>query len=119
MKRKLNDSEQRILELLWDRGPLPAGQLARLLGEQVGWSKTTTYTLLGRCVDKGILERRDPGFLCSPLVTRREVQAAETQALIDKLYGGAADRLVASLLEQRALSLEEIARLKQLVAELK
>lgn len=118
MKLKLNDSEHRILELLWEQGALPAQQLAGQLKEQVGWSKSTTYTLLSRCVDKGILRREEPGFVCHPLVTRQQVRAAETQSLIDKLYGGGVDRLVASLLEQRALTPEEITRLKELVAQL-
>lgn len=118
MEYKIFDSELKILELLWDNGELTAKDIAALASEQVGWSKTTTYTVLKKCVEKGLVERREPGFCCRALVTRQEAQRWETQELIDRMYGGAADRLVASLLEGKALSVEEIQRLRRLVEEL-
>lgn len=118
MEPKIFDSELKVLELLWQGGELTAKQLAAQANAQVGWSKTTTYTVLKKCVEKGLVARTDPGFCCRALLTRQEAQRRETQDLIDRMYGGAADRLVASLLEGRALSAEEIARLRQLVEQL-
>ena len=118
MEEKLYDSELRILENLWTAGELTAKDLAARAADQVGWSKTTTYTVLKKCVDKGLVERRDPGFLCRALVSRREAQHQETRGLIDRMYGGSADRLVASLLEGRTLSEAEINRLRRMVEEL-
>ncbi len=118
MENKIFDSELKILEILWTAGELPARSIAALAAEQVGWSKTTTYTVLKKCVEKGLLARQDPGFLCRPLVSRQDVQHQETRDLIDRMYGGSADRLVASLLEGRALSSQEIQRLRQLVEDL-
>ncbi len=119
MEDKIFDSELKILELLWENGELSAKDIAAQAKEQVGWSKTTTYTVLKKCVEKGLVERTEPGFLCRALVTRQQVQQRETRELIDRMYGGAADRLVASLLEGRHLSAEEIQRLRKLVEELK
>lgn len=119
MEYKIFDSELRILELLWDGGEMTAREIAAQAAEQVGWSKTTTYTVLKKCVEKGLVARSEPGFCCRALVTRQEAQRRETQELIDRMYGGAADRLVASLLEGRALSEAEIERLLRLVEELK
>ncbi|MBE6612627.1 MAG: BlaI/MecI/CopY family transcriptional regulator, partial [Ruminococcaceae bacterium] len=65
------------------------------------------------------IERREPNFLCHPLITRRDVQECETSELIDKLYDGAADKLVACLLDGKRLSDDEIARLKAMVEALK
>ena len=59
------------------------------------------------------------GFRCRALVSREKVRQQETRGLIDRMYGGSADRLVASLLDGKALSGEEIARLRRLVEELK
>lgn len=115
MKGKLFDSELKVMELLWREGEATARELAEELGRAVGWSKTTTYTVLKKCVDKGAVAREDPGFRCRPLVSREEVRAAETDQLINRLYGGSADRLVASLLDGKRLSAAEIARLKELV----
>lgn len=118
MTGKLFDSERHVLECLWARGDLPAKELAALLAGQVGWGKTTTYTVIKKCIDKGAVERRDPGFLCHALVSREQVLEDETQAFLDRNYHGSADLLVASLLGRKRLTGPEVARLKQLIEEL-
>lgn len=119
MEYKIFDSELKVLEILWKGGELSAKEIAAQASDQVGWSKTTTYTVLKKCVEKGLVAREDPGFRCRALASREEVQRRETRGLIDRMYGGSADRLVASLLDGKALSGEEIARLRRLVEELK
>lgn len=118
MDGKLFDSELKIMDILWREGEATARALAAELGETVGWSKTTTYTVLKKCVEKGAVTREEPGFVCRPQVSREEVRAAETSQLIDRLYDGSADRLVASLLGGRTLSAADIQRLKDLVRDL-
>lgn len=118
MDNKLFDSELRILEILWEGGEMSAKDVAARAAEAAGWSKTTTYTVLKKCADKGLIQRRDPGFRCQALVSRADAQRRETRGLIDRMYGGRADRLVASLLEGRALDKAEIERLRQMVEEL-
>lgn len=118
MQGKLFDSERRVLECLWERGGLPAKELAALLAAQVGWSKTTTYTVIKKCIDKGAVERRDPGFLCRALVSREQVLEEETEAFLDRNYRGSADLLVASLLGRKKLSGQELSHLKQIISEL-
>lgn len=112
---KLFDSERRVMECLWDNGDMSAKDLAAMLAGQVGWSKTTTYTVIKKCVEKGAIERLEPGFLCRPLLTRQEVAQRETDDLIRRNYDGRADRLVASLLDSRRLSPGEIRELKDLI----
>lgn len=118
METKLFDSELKIMETLWEKGSLPAKRIAEILAEQVGWGKTTTYTVIKKCIDKGAIERSDPGFICCPLISKEQAQEFETTELIDKMYGGAADRLVASLLGSKRLSANEISELKKLVQDL-
>ena len=115
---KLFDSELRLLELLWAEGAVPAKRLAELCGAQTGWSKTTTYTVIKKCIDKGAIAREDPGFICRPLVSREEAQQFGTDELVSRLFDGSADKLVASILSQKNLSKEEIGRLKALVDRL-
>ncbi len=117
MELKLFDSERKVLEVLWDHGDLSAKELAERLHALVGWSKTTTYTVIKKCIDKKAVSRTDPGFLCHALVTREQVREQETDALIDRMYGGSADLLVASLLGKRRLSAEEVERLKKRIEE--
>lgn len=119
MQIKLFDSERRVMECLWSNGSLSAKEIAGQLSSQVGWSKTTTYTVIRKCIDKGAIKRIDPGFQCHPLVTREEICAQETEELIERNYGGSADLLVASLLGAKKLSQEEIERMKDLIKELR
>lgn len=106
------------MDVLWRDGNPSAKRIAEILKEQVGWSKTTTYTVIKKCLDKGVVERRDPNFVCRPLITKEQNQELETTEFIDKMYGGAADQLVASILERKNLPPEVIQRLKRLVEDL-
>ena len=119
MEYKLYDSERKVMEVLWDGGDMSAKELSQRLQAQVGWSKSTTYTILKKCIDKQILARTDPGFLCHALVTKEEIQKAETEELIGRLFDGSPDLLFASLLSSQKLSPEQIGRLREIVSEMK
>jgi predicted transcriptional regulator len=118
MEMKLFDSELKVMDVLWKEGDTTAKRIAEILNEQVGWSKTTTYTVIKKCIEKGAIRRIDPNFVCRPLVTKEQVREFETRELIHKLYDGAADQLIASLLGGKRLSSQEIRRLKELVGQL-
>ena len=118
MDIKLHDSELKVMDVLWREGDRPARQIADRLENEIGWNVNTTYTLIKRCINKGAVERREPGFLCRPLVARETVQAAETDELIGKLFDGSADQLFASLLGRKKLSAVQIERLREMVKEM-
>lgn len=115
---KLFDAERKLMEHLWAEGDLSAKELAQRMMRQVEWSKPTTYTVIRKCVNKGAIERREPGFICHALLSRDEVCQQETQELLERNFGGAADRLVASLLDSKKLSTNEIEHLRELIEEL-
>lgn len=115
MTIKLFDSERRVMECLWEKGDLSAKELAAILNTQVGWSKTTTYTVIKKCIDKGAIRRDDPGFICHALISHSDVCEQETDELIQRNFNGRADRLVASLLDSRKLSDDEIMQLKEII----
>ena len=118
MTIKLFDSELKVMEVLWKEGDTPAKKIAEFLGEQICWSKTTTYTIIKRCLDKEAIERREPNWVCHPLISIEEAREYEAAELINKMFNGAADQLVASILGRRDLSKDEIERLKLVVREL-
>ena len=118
MDNKLYDSELKVMGVLWREGDCTARHIADVLGGEVGWNVNTTYTLIKRCIAKGAIERTEPRFMCHALVEKSAVQAAETDALIDKIFDGSADKLFASLLGRKKLSAEQIQRLKAIVGEL-
>ncbi|MCI9491728.1 MAG: BlaI/MecI/CopY family transcriptional regulator [Lachnospiraceae bacterium] len=118
MDVKLFDSELKVMDVLWREGDKTAKYIAEVLKGEVGWNKNTTYTLIKRCMNKGAIERSEPNFMCHALIPKEEVQEAETEELINKVYDGSADKLFAALLGRKNLSAEQINRLKQLVEEL-
>lgn len=117
MDIKLFDSELKVMGVLWRQGDTTAKQISNILKEEVGWNMNTTYTLIKRCINKGAIERREPNFMCHALIPREEIQAAETDELIDKIYDGSVDKLFAALIGRKKLSREQIERLKQFVEE--
>lgn len=118
MNGKLFDSELKVMDVLWKEGDSTAKHIAEVLGEEVGWNVNTTYTLIKRCIKKGAIVRSEPNFLCHALIPKKEVQEAETNELINKIYDGSADKLFAALLGRKKLSADQIEKLKQIVGEL-
>lgn len=118
MDIKLFDSELKVMDVLWREGDSTAKNISNVLKEEAGWNMNTTYTLIKRCIKKGAIERSEPNFMCHALIPKEEVQEAETNELINKIYDGSADKLFAALLGRKKLSPEQIAKLKQIVGEL-
>lgn len=118
MDIKLFDSELKVMDVLWKEGDTPAREIARVLTDELGWNVNTTYTLIKRCIKKGAIARSEPGFMCHALVSKSAVQEAETDELINKIYDGSADKLLAALLGRKKLSEEQIQKLKQIVGDL-
>jgi predicted transcriptional regulator len=115
---KLSGSDLKILDILWQNGDTTAKRIAEILKEQTGWSKTTTYTVIKKCIDKGAVSRLGFNFTCHALVTREQVQKKHTTELINTLYGGMSDQLVAAVLDSKKLSPDEIKSLKNLIKKL-
>ena len=84
---KLFDSELKVMDVLWKDGDVPAKYVADTLNREVGWNKNTTYTLIKRCINKGAIERTEPGFMCHALIAKEQVQDLET----DDVYEPAAN----------------------------
>ncbi len=117
MEGKLFNSEIKVMCVLWREGEATAKHISDVLHDEVGWNMNTTYTLIKRCIKKGAIERIEPNFLCRPLVEKAEVQEAETNELIDKIYDGSSDKLFAALLGRKKLSEKQLERLWEIVEE--
>lgn len=116
---KLYDSELKVMETLWKEGDLSAGQLAKILNDEIGWNRNTTYTVIKKCIAKKAIERYEPNFMCRPAISREQSQNYETNELIDKMFNGSKEQFFAAFLAGKNLSKKEAEQLRHLVSELK
>ena len=118
MELKLFDSERKVMEVLWQAdAPLTAKEIAIKLDEAVGWNKNTTYTVIKKCIEKGAIRREEPDFICHPLEERETVRREETEALIDKMFGGSSELFFSSFLRERGVSEGDARELLRLIQE--
>lgn len=117
---KISGAESQIMEALWSQGPMTAEEIVQSVGPAQSWGEATVKTLINRLLKKQALasERSGGRALYRPLVSRVTYVTGESQGLLDRLFGGQIAPLVAHYAQHRALSAEEIARLKALIAEL-
>ena len=115
MNEKLFDSEAKIMEIIWEKGPLSAKEISLIAAETIGWNKNTTYTVIKKLEAKGFIRRDDPGFICTALVSQGVVQKNEAESLLNKFFGGSRKALFSALLEDEKLSDSEIEELKDLI----
>ena len=115
MSEKLFDSEAKVMEIIWEKGPLSAKEISLIASDSIGWNKNTTYTVIKKLEAKGFIRRDEPGFICTPLVSRDEIQKSEASSLLNKFFGGSRKALFSALLEDEKLSDKEIKELKDLI----
>ncbi len=117
---KISLAESRIMEAFWREGALSAEGVIEAVGVEQGWAPGTVRTLIARLLKKGmIVATRVEGQHCyRPLVPRDNYVRAESQNLVDRLFGGEVTPLVAHFAEHRALSASDIRDLKALIAKL-
>lgn len=112
---KLFDSELKVMEPLWEDGPQSAGELAKRLAASCGWNRNTTYTVIKKLVEKGAVSRSDPGFVCTPLISREDVQRLETDSLITRLFGGSKTQFLSAFLSEGRLTQSEAQQLRAII----
>ncbi|MBS7334887.1 MAG: BlaI/MecI/CopY family transcriptional regulator [Eubacteriales bacterium] len=115
MKEKLFDNEAKVMEIIWAKSPISAKDISLIAAETIGWNKNTTYTVIKKLEAKGFIQRDDPGFICTPLVSQSQMQKIEAASLVNKVFGGSRKALFSALLEDEPLSKEEINELRKLI----
>jgi len=112
---KVTDGELNIMRILWEQGSMPATDIIKQLVVVKKWNRNTTYTFLNRLVEKGIVQRTEPGFQCEALYTQDEISVSETKDFLGKMYGGSISRMVASFLGGDSVSPSDLKQLRQLI----
>lgn len=118
---RISDAEHAVMEVLWQRSPQTAADVAEALADDRDWSLQTVKTLLSRLTSKGAVSFDQDGrrYLYSPILAREDYVGDESRRLVDRLFGGRAAPLIAHLAERQDFSAEDIAEIERLIGELK
>ena len=116
---RLHEGELNVMELLWSNKVLAAKDISKIIKEYIGWEKNNTYTVIKRLIDKGAIQREDPGFLCSAKVSKKEIQDIETKALLKKMFNGLLITFINEYLSNQSLTTEEIIELQRMLNYIK
>ena len=110
---KIFESEYRFMLILWENEQLSSAALAVLCKERLGWSRTTTYTVIKRLSERGVVKNEDGAV--TPLVSKGEAQAAEIDELVEKTFEGSLPAFIAAFANHRRLTESEREELLRLI----
>ena len=110
---KVFESEYRFCLILWEHEPIKSSELVNLCREQLGWKPTTTYTVIKRLSERGVLKNENT--VVSALVTKDEVQAAEINEMVEKTFEGSLPAFIAAFTKHQKISEKEIDALAQMI----
>ena len=91
---KVFESEYRLCLILWENEPIRSSELVQLCRERLGWKPTTTYTVIKRLSERGVLKNENS--VVTSLVSKDQVQAAEIDELVEKTFEGSLPAFVAA-----------------------
>ena len=117
MKISLSNMEWKLMNQLWSEAPMTLMQLTRALEADTGWTKHTVITMLTRLESKGAVRWEQAGRAREyfPVVSREEARREETAGFLDRVYGGRLGLMMSALVEDHALTREDIAELSDIL----
>lgn len=110
---KIHEGEYRFCLILWKHEPIAAAQLAKLCQEQLGWKRTTTYTVIKRLGERGVL--KNEGGVVTALVSKDAAQAWEIDELVEKKFEGSLPAFIAAFTRRQNLSDAELDEVQQMI----
>jgi len=113
MAPKIHESEYRFCLILWENEPVSSRELSELCREKLGWSKTTTYTVIKRLSDRGVVKNENT--IVTSLITKGEAQINEIDELVEKKFEGSVPAFIAAFARSKNLSEEEIAQIRKII----
>ena len=110
---KIHEGEYRFCLILWENEPIQSAQRARLCNEQLGWSRTTTYTIIHRLSERGVVKNENA--IVTALIKKEEVQLREMNEMVEKTFEGSLPAFVAAFTKHQKLSDAEIDAVQQMI----
>ncbi len=110
---KIPEGEYRLCRILWDREPIAAVELVRLAQTQLGWKRTTTYTVIKRLTDRGVLKLEDG--VVTAQISREAVEASEIGDFVEKKFGGSLPAFVAAFAKHQRVSEKDLDQMQEMI----
>ena len=110
---KIFESEYRFCLILWENEPIRSTELAKICKEKLDWSKTTTYTVIKRLSERGVVKSENA--IVSSLISKEEAQQSELEELMEKKFEGSLPAFIAAFGRRQALSDAEIAEIRRII----
>ena len=110
---KIFESEYRFCLVLWENEPINSGELTKLCRERLGWSQTTTYTVIKRLSQRGVVQNKD--HVVTSLVSKEEAQRTEVDELMEKKFEGSLPAFIAAFAQNSKMSSEDIDEVRRLI----
>ena len=110
---KIFESEYRFCEILWENQPVTSSELVRLCREKLDWKKSTTYTVIRRLSERGVLKNENS--IVTALVSKADVQSAESEEIVNRTFSGSLPSFIAAFTRKQSLTDEEINEIQQLI----
>lgn len=109
---KIHEGEYRFCLIMWEHQPIKAVELAKLCQEKLAWKRTTTYTIIKRLGERGVLKLENG--VVTALISKEEAEAAEIETFVESKFGGSLPAFVAAFTKHQDLSdsdLDEVQRM--------
>ncbi len=110
---KLCASDYKFMCIVWDNEPIQSGALVKKCAEELGWKKSTTYTMVKKMAEKGYLQNKDS--IVSSLISKKDVQAFESEYVINNTFGGSLPAFITSFISNKKLTKEEAEEIRRLI----
>ena len=110
---KIHEGEYRFCLIMWERQPVTAVELVKLCREQLAWKKSTTYTVIKRLGDRGVLKLENG--IVTALISREEAEAAEIESMVESRFGGSLPAFVAAFTKRQDLSERDLDEMQQMI----
>ena len=113
MSPKIFESEYRFCLILWEHEPIKSMDLAKLCKEKLDWSKTTTYTVIKRLSERGVIKNENA--VVTSIISKEEAQQSELEELMDKKFEGSLPAFIAAFGRRQELSDAEIEEIRKII----
>ena len=116
---EISNAELSVMQVLWQQQPLSANAVVSALGDEKSWHEKTVKTLLNRLVSKGALgfDKDGRAYLYYPLISEQDYQLEQSRSFVERIFSGRIAPLVAGFASQKKLTEDDVAQLKQLIAD--